>query len=74
MDVGYILSIKISRGLVPINHSLFVDDSLLLGGASLKIARAFNEILQKFCLISGALINKDKSVVYGWNVEHSVII
>ena len=74
MEVGYISGIKIARGVDPINHALFMDDSLLLGGASLKIARAFNEILQKFCLISGALINKDKSVVYGWNVEHSTIL
>ena len=57
----------------PINHALFVDDSLLLGGASLKIARAFIEILQIFCLISGALINQIKSVVYGWNVDHLAI-
>ena len=35
---------------------------------------AFNVILQKFCLISGALINKNKSIVYGWNVEHSAIL
>ena len=58
----------------PINHALFADDSLLLGGASWKIARAFNEILQKFCLILGALVNNKKSVVYGWNVDHSAIL
>ena len=60
MDVGFILGIKIARGLVLINHALFADDSLLLGGASLKISRAFNVILQKYCLISGALINNKK--------------
>ena len=73
-EVGYIPGIKISRGVDPINHSLFVDDSLLLGGALLKITRAFNEILQKFCLISGALINNNKSVVYGWNVDHETTL
>ena len=62
-EVGYILGIKIARGVDPINHALFADDSLLLGGASLNIARAFNDILQKFYLILGALINNDKSVV-----------
>ena len=40
----------------------------------MKIAHAFNAILQKLCLISGALINKNKSVVYGWNVDHSAIL
>ena len=48
-EAGYILGIKIARGVDPINHALFVNDSLFLGGASLNIAQAFNEILQKFC-------------------------
>ena len=57
-----------------INHALFVDELLLLGGASLRMARAFKEILQSFCLISGALINNRKSAVYGWNTDHSTIL
>ena len=60
MEEGYIMGIKIARGVDPINHALFVDDSLLLGGASMKIVRAFNEILQKYCQISGAMINNNK--------------
>ena len=74
MEAGSIPSIKTARGVDPINHALFADDSLLLGGASLKIAHAFNEILQNFYLISGALINKNKSDVYGWNVDHPSIL
>ena len=70
MAVGTIPKIRAARGVEPINHVLFSDDSLLLGGDSLNIARSFNRILLKFCLVSGALINKDKSVVYGWNVDH----
>ena len=58
----------------PINHALFADDSLLLGGASMKIVRAFDEVLKKFCQISGALINKRKSDVYGWNVDQISIL
>ena len=57
-----------------INHALFADDSLLLGGASLRMARAFKEIMQNFCLISGALINNKKGAVYGWNTDHSTIL
>ena len=64
-EAGYIPGIKIVTGVDSINHALFADDSLLLGGSSLKIARSFNEILQKNCLISGAVTNKKKSVVYG---------
>ena len=73
-EAGYIPGIKIARGVDPINHALFADDSFLLEGASLKISQAFYDILQKFCLISGALINNMKSVVYGWNVDHSTIL
>ena len=49
---GSVPRIKAARGVDSINHSLFADDSLLLGGASLNINRAFNEILQNLCLIS----------------------
>ena len=73
-EVGYIPGIKIARGVDPINHALFADDSLFLRGASLLITHAFNDILQKFCLISGALINKNKSIVNGWNVDHAAIL
>ena len=74
MIVGTMPGIRAARGVKPINHALFVDDSLLLSGDLLNIARVFNEILQNFCLISGALINKNKSVVYGWNVDHLTIL
>ena len=59
-EAGFIPGIKIARGVDAINHALFVDDSLLLGGASLTIAWAFKYILQNYCLISKALINKKK--------------
>ena len=74
MVAGTIPGIKAARGVVPINHALFVDDSLLLGGASLNIARAFNEVIQNFCQSSGALINKRKSDVFGWNVDQMTIL
>ena len=70
---GSIPGIKAVRGVDSINHALFVDDSLLLGETSLNIARAFNEILQNFSISSGALINKRKSIVFGWNVYRLTI-
>ena len=73
-EVGFLLGIKISRGIDPINHALFADDSLLLGGASLMIAWAFNVILQNFFQSSGALINKNKSAVYRWNVDQLALL
>ena len=40
----------------------------------MKIAQAFNKILQKKFQISGAMINKSKSIAYGWNVKHTQIL
>eukprot|EP00253_Pinus_taeda_P005923 PITA_05923 len=70
---GNILGIRIVKGIAPVNHALFVDDSLLLGGASLRIVNSFITILQKFCSISRALISERKSVVYGWNTKQHAI-
>ena len=39
---GIILGIISTVGVEAINHALFVDDTLLLGGASLKMARIFS--------------------------------
>ena len=69
MIVSIIPGIRAAREVDPINHALFADDSLLLGGASLNIDRAFNGILHQFCSISGGLINREKSGVFGWNVD-----
>ena len=57
-EAGFLPGIKIARGIDPINHARFANDSLLLGGASLMIAREFNVVLQKFCQSSGALIKQ----------------
>jgi len=43
-----ITGLQIARGVKRINHSLFVDDTLLLGGASSIIARRFKKVLQDF--------------------------
>ena len=73
-NVGAISGIRLTKEIEPINHPLFVDDSLLPGGASLRIARVFQKILQSFCTISGVLVNKIKSVVYGWNTNEQTIL
>jgi len=61
------------RGTEPINHVLFIDDSLILGGASLKIARNFNEFIQILCRVLGTLFNRRKSAVYSWEVDQQSI-
>ena len=62
--VGTVLGIRIVKGIEPKNHSLFAQDSLLLGGASILISKAFNRILQDICSITGALINNKKRARY----------
>jgi hypothetical protein len=59
--------IKIARGTKRINHSQFTDDTLLIGGASIVMAKRFKNALENFTQASGALINSAKSNVYAWN-------
>ena len=73
-NVGAISGIRLTKEIEPINHPLFVDDSLLPGGASLRITRVFQKILQSFCTISGVLVNKIKSAMYGWNTYEQTIL
>jgi hypothetical protein len=71
--IGLGPNIRMMKRLDPINHALFVDDSLMLGGVSIKIAKYFSQILQGFYSVSRVLINKRKSAVYGWNIDQKTI-
>lgn len=66
--------IRVILKTTPINHALFADDSILLGGASIKIERAFNRVIQSFCRVSGAKVNNRKSAVYGRVVDQQSIL
>jgi hypothetical protein len=57
------------RGVRRINNSQFVDDTLLLGGASQIMAQRFKLVLDQYEQASGGLINKNKSQIYAWNVK-----
>eukprot|EP00253_Pinus_taeda_P024453 PITA_24453 len=70
---GFIPGIRIVQETPSVNHALFADDALLLGGASLRMAKAFKSTLQKFCNATGALISERKSAVYAWNVDQQTI-
>eukprot|EP00253_Pinus_taeda_P034784 PITA_34784 len=66
---GNISGLKPSHGADALNHALFVDDSLLLGRASIRIAKAIDIVLRSYCRASGALINESKSEVFSWNID-----
>eukprot|EP00253_Pinus_taeda_P010445 PITA_10445 len=70
---GLITGIKIEQGTKNINHSQFADDTLLMGGASITIARCFKKILNQFMEYSGGKINQVKSCIYKWNVSNLTI-
>lgn len=61
----------IARGVKKINRALFVDDTLLLGAASLHSAIKFKEVLDVYSKVLGSILNKDKCNIYCWNIPVS---
>jgi hypothetical protein len=66
--MGRIPGLHIARGFKEINHSQFADDTLLLGAASLIIAKRFQKVLDYFLLSSGGKLKSTKCKIYGWNI------
>jgi hypothetical protein len=66
--MGHLPGIQIAHGVKDINHSQFVDDTLLLGVAFAIIARRFKKILDDFLSASWGKINSSKRKIYGWNI------
>lgn len=67
-----ITGIDIVRGAKGINHSLFADDTLLIGGASSLMARRFKKELDAFLQASGGKLNNSKCMIYTWNVPRHI--
>eukprot|EP00253_Pinus_taeda_P016021 PITA_16021 len=67
-----ITGIDIVRGEKWINHSLFADDTLLIGGASSLMARRFKEVLDLFLQASGGKLNNSKCMIYTWNIPRHI--
>eukprot|EP00253_Pinus_taeda_P012762 PITA_12762 len=68
-----ITGISIARGIKEINHSLFVDDTLLIGGASSIMARRFKKTLDIFLEVSGGMLNNNKCKIYTWNIPPQIM-
>ena len=64
---GLITGIKFWNGVKNINHSQFVDDTLLMGAASNIIGSHFKTVLDRYMSYSRGMINHLKSYIYGWN-------
>ena len=59
--------IQLTRGVKAINHSQFVNDTLLMGGASIVIALRLNTILAKYLRESRGQVKKGKHNIYRYN-------
>eukprot|EP00253_Pinus_taeda_P027195 PITA_27195 len=71
--IGAIPGLKSSNRTSSLNHALFADDSILLGGASTRIAKAFDKVIKNYCKVSGALVNVNKSEVFSWNTDQQAL-
>ena len=70
---GSLLGLSFRNGVLPINHALFADDTILLGIASPQIARNFLKPLDLFVRSSGSLANLSKCQLYGWNCNAATL-
>jgi hypothetical protein len=68
------LRVAHSQGVKRINRSQFVDDALLMGGASRIISNHFKLVLDRFNQIYRGIINKNKSQIYAWNINTPYLI
>ena len=67
-----ITGIRIERGTKEINHSLFADDTLLIGGASSTMSKRFKKVLDAFLTSSGGRLNNMKCKIYTWNAPEQI--
>ena len=67
LEDGKIQGLSFNAGVQPINHALFMDDTILLGSASPIIARTFLQSLDLLLRSSRNMVNLDKFHLYGWN-------
>jgi hypothetical protein len=63
--VGNILGLQITRRAKNLNHSQFAEDTLLLGGASMIIARRFKLVLDFFLDAPRGATNHIKCQIMG---------
>eukprot|EP00253_Pinus_taeda_P031381 PITA_31381 len=66
---GSLPGLKPTSRVNPLNHALFADDSILLGGASTRIEKAFDAVIRNYGKVSRALVNERKSEVFSWNID-----
>jgi hypothetical protein len=64
-----ILVLRIVRVVKSINHLQFMNDTILLGGASTIMAYRFKKVMDLFLQVSSGSINYNKCQIYAWNIN-----
>ena len=72
-ELGELKGLKIARGVRVENNAQFVDDTILLGGASTIIAKRFKNVISTFLNATNGKLNVKKSKIYGWNCTPGVM-
>ncbi|XP_028553350.1 uncharacterized protein LOC114580332 [Dendrobium catenatum] len=62
-DTSHNIFIGFQKQGMNLSHLLYVDDLLIFGDASISICAVLREVLNHFAMISGLLVNHDKSQV-----------
>ena len=70
---GYLKGISIFQGVKEMDHSQFVNVTLLMGETSLNITSRFKKLLDKYMEASRGKINKAKSNTYNWNTPPLIL-
>lgn len=68
-----ITGIQIAKGVKNVNHIIFADDTLLLGGASSIIVRRFKKVLDDFLQGSGGMLDYTTCRIYSWNTPPRIM-
>eukprot|EP00253_Pinus_taeda_P017653 PITA_17653 len=68
-----ILGLNIARGVKNVNHTLFADDTLLLGVASARSASSFKKVMDDYSEATGNRLNKGKCKIFCWNILTSTL-
>lgn len=69
--LGVWKGVKVARGVDPISHMQFVDDTFLTGGASEREARLMKKTLEIYGKVSGQKINWAKSEIFFFNTPYN---
>jgi hypothetical protein len=64
-----LLGLRIAPGVKEINHAQFMDEMLLMGGASVHTTKKFKMELDAYKEISGSEVSLTKRKIYGWNIS-----